>query len=227
MNPLRSKRLIIYPLTADELREKLLSEKDEDTKTAYREMLSASREHPEFAQWYTVWEIDLYDGTAVGSLCFMGPPVCATVGIGCAIDDDHRGNDYASEALNAACEWAFSHNGVTFVSAAAAPGSASSLAAVEKAGFVTVLSDDGDGALLMREREKPIFAATISAVGLALGSAYGLQSGRIAIGMGIGLCAGLAVGLFLDIRERQRRKELKELYVSSIMLNAEEKDPPA
>ena len=131
-----TERLKIYTTFREEMEHIIENETDEDMKTAYGEMLQGALDHPEQWEWYSVWNIELKDGTIVGDLCFKGLNQDGSVEIGYGILEAHRGRGYAAEAAGAAVSWALSQPGVTRVEAETEPGNIASRRVLEKCGFV-------------------------------------------------------------------------------------------
>ncbi len=109
--------------------------------------------HPERVGW-VVWYIVLRENdssprTLVGSCGFKGEPdEMGTVELGYAIVDNFQRRGYASEAVAALVEWAFSHPEVTCVVGQVMWDNVPSLKVVGKLGFVRV--GDGDEPGLVR-----------------------------------------------------------------------------
>ena len=90
LSAIKTKRLILTPMSGDEMAALIAAETDGHLRAAYGEMLRLSREHPESADWYACWRIDRRDGQRVGNFCFKGPPENGGVEIGCGIDEAYR-----------------------------------------------------------------------------------------------------------------------------------------
>ena len=151
---IKTKKLIIRPLSDEELEELCNSVTDAEEKKAYGEMLEGCRSHHVNRLWYTAWEISLREtGERVGDICFKGTPENNETEIGYGIDEQHRNRGYASEAVKAMTEWAFSNSGeLYFVTAQAAPENNASIRVLQKNGFVP--AGQGDEGLLF-EKERP------------------------------------------------------------------------
>ena len=105
---LKTKRLLISPMSQGELKELRDGIADEELKKAYGEMLEGCRKHPEQWHWYTAWKICMRkEGQMVGDLCFKGPVPNYSVEIGYGILEEYQRNGYAGEAAKALIEWAF------------------------------------------------------------------------------------------------------------------------
>lgn len=130
-----TRRLCIRPRTAAEMELLCAAEPDVELKKAYGEMLDAMRALPGREEWGADWIICLRDGTAVGGAGFKGAPDGGSVEIGYGIDESHRNQGYAAEAVGGLCRWAFAQPGVRLVEAETAPDNAASRRVLAKNGF--------------------------------------------------------------------------------------------
>ena len=134
-----TERLFLIPLNNTAL-QKLMGRTaftDPETAQAYSEMLAGCRAHPEQWLWYTAWGLYQNDsGDFIGDLCFKGLPENGRPEIGYGLLGEYWNQGYATEAVRAACQWAFSQPGVTAVEAETDPDNAASQAVLRKAGFV-------------------------------------------------------------------------------------------
>ena len=114
----------------------IAAESDTELKKAYSEMLGYSLNHPDQWEWYAMWMIELKDGTHIGDLCFkgLGPNGVAEIGYG--ILEEYQGQGYATEAVQAAVDWAFQQPNVTVLEAETAPDNNASKRVLEKCGFI-------------------------------------------------------------------------------------------
>lgn len=130
------------------------AETDAELKKAYSEMLAGCLEKPELYEWYAMWLIELKDGTRVGDLCFKGLGEDGSAELGYGILEEHRRRGYATEAVKAASEWAFTHPEVAAVEAETEPDNAVSRKVLEKCGFVAsgAVGEEGPRFVLTRER---------------------------------------------------------------------------
>ncbi len=106
---LNTERLCIYPASRERMEAMIASEQDEELKKAYFEMLEGCLQHPDQWDWYAIWMIEKTDGTHIGDLCFKGLQKNGIAEIGYGILAEHRGQGYATEAVQAVCKWAFGH----------------------------------------------------------------------------------------------------------------------
>ena len=132
---LNTKRLRIYPASREQMEAMIASEQDEELKKAYTEMLEGCLRHPNQWDWYAIWMIEKTDGTHIGDLCFKGLREDGIAEIGYGILEEHQGQGYATEAVQAACHWAFLHPDVRSLEAETDAENAASQRVLEKCGF--------------------------------------------------------------------------------------------
>lgn len=204
----KTKRLIITPMTDAEMEALAAAETDAHMKNAYLEMLEGARSHAKARIWYTAWRIALKDGTPVGDLCFKGPQREGEVEIGYGISDAHKGAGYATEAVKAMTDWALGHEGVWFVVAQTEPDNAASQRVLEKCGFAR--DGEGDeGPRFTKEKPKPSNMTVFMCCGMSMGLAIGLSLNGMVTGMCIGLCLGLCFGTYLDKNAEKEREKCR------------------
>ena len=134
-----TERLFLIPLNDSALQALMerTASTDPETAQAYSEMLAGCRAHPEQWLWYTAWGLYQNDsGDFIGDLCFKGLPENGRPEIGYGLLEEYWNQGYATEAVRAACRWAFSQPGVTAVEAETNPDNAASQAVLRKVGFV-------------------------------------------------------------------------------------------
>lgn len=105
-------------------------------KVAYTEMLEGCLSHPDQWEWYTIWMIELKDGTHIGELCFKGIAEEGTVEIGYGITEDYRCCGYATEAVTALTAWALEHPCIMCVTAETEESNIASRKVLDKVGFM-------------------------------------------------------------------------------------------
>ena len=132
---IRTERLCIYPTSWKQMEAMIASEQDEELKIAYTEMLEGCLRHPDQWDWYAIWLIEKTDGTHVGDLCFKGLRENGIAEIGYGILEEYRRQGYATEAVQAACRWAFRHAEVKSLEAETETENAASQRVLEKCGF--------------------------------------------------------------------------------------------
>ena len=106
---LLTERLRIYPASLAQMEAMIASEQDAELKKAYTEMLEGCLRRPDQWDWYAAWMIEKTDGTHIGDLCFKGLREDGIAEIGYGILEAYQGQGYATEAVRAACRWAFDH----------------------------------------------------------------------------------------------------------------------
>ena len=132
---LETKRLIIYPLTIQEMKNLILKTKDKELKKAYKEMLDGATNYPALQQWYIAWNIKLKNGTTIGDLCFKGISDDKTVEVGYGITSKYQNKGYGTEAVNKIIEWALKE-GAKRIEAETDPNNKASQRVLEKCGFI-------------------------------------------------------------------------------------------
>ena len=142
---IETNRLKIHASSRDEMETFIEAQTADVLKAAYTEMLDGCLEHPDQWEWYAIWMIELKDGTHVGELCFKGLSADGIAEIGYGISEEYQSNGYATEAVKAILEWAFSHPEVVTVEAETDPDNTASIRVLEKCGFAPngVLGEEG------------------------------------------------------------------------------------
>lgn len=208
----RTKRLTICPMTDEELHAKRDGETDPETKNAYSEMLAGCEAHPDERIWYTDWCIRLKDGTPIGGIGFKGTACFAEVELGYAIDEAYRGNGYASEAVRAMVDWAFSRSEeIFYVMAEVIDGNEVSIRVLEKNGFSAVIRGK-EGMRYARTREQTSMSGVFLCFGMAFGTSIGSMFHNMALGMSFGILGGLALGACLDSAAKKRQAEAERIH---------------
>jgi RimJ/RimL family protein N-acetyltransferase len=142
---IETNRLKIYAASQG-IMETFIEAKNMDIlKAAYTEMLNGCLEHPDQWDWYAIWMIELKDGTHIGELCFKGLSTDGIAEIGYGISEEYRNIGYASEAVKAILEWAFSHSEVTAVEAETDTENTASKRVLKKCGFTLngIIGEEG------------------------------------------------------------------------------------
>ena len=134
----KTKRMIIQPMSDEEIENLIEASGSDELRTAYREMLSGCKRDPENRIWYAPWKMTLKnDDTYIGNLSFKGPAQDNVVEIGYGILPDQEGKGYTTEAVQAMTQWAFGNADVVFVEAETEPENRASRRILEKCGFVS------------------------------------------------------------------------------------------
>ena len=137
-NVIRTKRMILYPLTENEMEAVISRETDKEMKQAYSEMLAGCIAKPEQRIWYAIWNMQLNDGSdiIIGDYAFKGLDENGMVEIGYGIKEPYESKGYMTEAVTAAVKWARMQPGVKTVEAETDPDNKASQRVLEKAGFM-------------------------------------------------------------------------------------------
>lgn len=212
---LKTKRLILKPLTDIELEERIATAPDPEMKKALGEMLAGCKSDPDNRIWYTEWAFILKEtGRMIGSLDFKGPENRGEVELGYGTDEEYRCKGYTTEAVKAAIEWAFSQNGdIYYITAETAPDNQASRRVLEKAGFRPSGWDGEEGPRF--ELERP--ATNWMSIGMCLGMSLGLcfSSINIGIGLAVGMCLGLAIGACVDFSVKAKLKDARAEHIKN------------
>ena len=153
---IQTDRLDIYPASREQMEAMIASERDEELKKAYSEMLEGCLLHPEQWDWYAAWIMETKDGTQVGDLCFKGLRENGTAEIGYGILEAFQGQGYATEAVQAACRWAFGHAELKSLEAETEAGNAASQRVLAKCGFCATGTLGEEGPRFTLERPNPL-----------------------------------------------------------------------
>jgi hypothetical protein len=207
-DPIKTKRLILTPLTAKQLAAQEAEEENELLCGALVEMRNHVVDEPGLALWYTGWQVSLKNGgQPVGLLGFHGPATDQTVELGYEIRAEHRGNGYCEETVKALVNWAFGCDGVYFISVLAEEQNGASNHVLEKLKFYRVESPVAGMNAWELERPASAWMSVYMSIGIAIGLAFGqMMFNNIAIGLAIGIGAGIALGSGLDSQDRAARK---------------------
>jgi RimJ/RimL family protein N-acetyltransferase len=177
---------------------------DEHIREALREMYELCAEHPGDYLWHTNWQIILKaENISIGSIGFKGPPNAghgAEVGYG--INKAYQNKGFATEALTAMINWAFSQQNVYYIQAHTEAGNDPSKKVLEKCGFKL----SGEGLLYEKEKAASAWMAVYMCIGMSTGMSIGAAMGNISIGMCLGMSMGIAVGTALDAQDKKNRK---------------------
>lgn len=147
-----TERLILYPADGIQMEGAIDTVQDAELKKAYEEMLTGCISHPHQWDWYAMWMIERHDGKHVGDLCFKGLGADGVAEIGYGIEEEYRGQGYATEAVRAAISWAFSHPEVKRIEAEAEEGNAASRRVLAKCCFLASGEIGEEGPRYFRNR---------------------------------------------------------------------------
>ncbi|MGN0354559.1 MAG: GNAT family N-acetyltransferase [Muricoprocola sp.] len=138
----KTKRMLIQPMSDEEIENLIDTSDSDELRNAYSEMLSGCKSDPENRIWYAPWKMTLKkDHTYIGDLGFKGPVRDNAVEIGYGILPEHEGKGYTTEAVQAMTQWAFGNADIVFIEAETEPENRASQRILEKCGFVP----DGEG----------------------------------------------------------------------------------
>ena len=137
-NVIQTERMILYPLTENEMEAVISRETDKEMKQAYSEMLAGCIAKPEQRIWYAIWNMQLNDGSdiIIGDYAFKGLDENGMIEIGYGIKEQYESKGYMTEAVTAAVEWARMQPGVKKVEAETDPDNKASQRVLQKAGFI-------------------------------------------------------------------------------------------
>ena len=209
-----TRRLRFYPMTDEQLSNLHAAETDPELSQAYLEMLQGCQQHPTTRLWYTAWQITLRDGTPIGDYCFKGTTVNGEVELGYGLLKPYWGQGYATEAAQAAVEWAFKQSNVWFVSAQTEPSNVASQKVLHKIGF----TPDGmgeEGPRFVKEKPASQWIPLYMTLGMGMGVSVGSATSNIGLTISLGMLVGLALGTMLDARDRAQRARIKALHTES------------
>lgn len=132
-----TERMLIYPISNEEMEIKVKDETDSEMKQAYSEMLAGCREKPDQRVWYAVWIMQLKSSRQiVGDLCFKGLNDNGSVEIGYGIEKKYEGKGLMTEAVTAMAQWASNQLGVSQIEAEIEANNIASQRVLQKAGFL-------------------------------------------------------------------------------------------
>lgn len=222
---LKTKRLILVPMSDPEIRRLIEQETSEEMQKAYGEMLAGCEKDPEHRIFYAPWKISLKkEGTMIGDIDFKGPADHYAVEIGYGIHPEYEGCGYTTEAAAALVEWAFSQEDIVFVEAETAPDNKASQRILEKLKF----QPDGEGEegpRFVLEKMLTNWMSIYMLFGLSIGMSLGTAWGSTGTGLCLGICGGLAIGAGLDSsykKERERIRQERKAYKDELKQKEEQ-----
>ena len=132
---LRTKTLILNPLTREETLAMVEAMSPENRAEVSEEWLAALRASASIDPWRHGFSmVHQATGHTVGQCGFKGPPADGVVEIAYAVDPEHQSNGYATEAAEALTKFAFAQN-VAIVRAHTLPAANASTRVLTKCGF--------------------------------------------------------------------------------------------
>ena len=140
-----TERLKIYAASQDIMKQFIEAQTVDALKAAYTEMLNGCLDHSDQWDWYAIWMIELKAGTHIGELCFKGLSANGIAEIGYGISEAYQNKGYATEAVRAILEWAFSHPEVIAIEAETESENAVSISVLKKCGFALngIIGEEG------------------------------------------------------------------------------------
>lgn len=149
---IESERLLLYPVSNEEMKLLIENEKDDELKQAYSEMLQMCMNEPENRIWHVLWNIELKDkpNIIIGNFSFKGINDGITE-IGYGLKEGYCGKGYMTEALKRVCEWALTQESVKGVEAETSPENDASQRVLLNAGFVAAGKNGAEGPRFMFE----------------------------------------------------------------------------
>ena len=124
----------------------------DELRAAYSEMLENCLKYPDKWEWFTMWVIELHDGTHIGGLCFKGIDNDGVAEIGYGISEEYQSKGYATEAVRAVSGWAFKNPDLTRIESEAEPDNIASIRVLEKCGFAANGKLGEEGARFVLDR---------------------------------------------------------------------------
>ncbi len=132
-----TERMLIFPISNEEIEKRVWEETDAEMKQAFQNMLAGCREKPDQRVWYAIWLMQLKNSKqAVGDICFKGLNDNGSVEIGYGIKKEYEGKGLMTEAVTAMAKWASNQTGVSYVEAETDPDNVASQRVLQKAGFL-------------------------------------------------------------------------------------------
>lgn len=206
---IKTKRLILRPMSELELTEYITNIDNAELKQAYTEMLEGTRNDPQNWMWYTAWKMTLKkeQSIIVGDLCFKGPQKNGGVEIGYGMNPEYEGQGYMTEAAQALISWAFSQKDVYVIFAETEPGNAASQRVLEKLKF-SPCGVGTEGPRFRIEKPQSAWTSIYMCFGLSIGMSVGISLGNMSYGMCMGIPIGMLIGISLDRQEKKHRANI-------------------
>lgn len=208
---IKTKRLTLRPMSDGEIEALMERIDDDDLRAAYGEMLNVCKRDPENRVWYAPWKMTLKDSQeSVGDICFKGPVKNHSVEIGYGVLPEHESNGYASEALQAVTQWAFSQKDVVFVEAETATDNRASQHVLEKCGFVPDGTTGDEGPRFVLESPLTNWTPIYMLFGMSIGMSIGHFQNQVLWGMAIGISLGVLAGVLLNNSAKKNWEALRQ-----------------
>ena len=158
MIKIETKRLLLYPISDEEMQKVIDDEKDPEMKKAYSEMLQGCLDNSEDRVWFATWNMELKEQpkAIVGDICFKGITDDGMVEIGYGLKEGYCGNGYMTEAVSSITEWALSQNKVSRVEAETDPDNLPSKRILANVGFIPTGEVGEEGPRFVLEKKMTV-----------------------------------------------------------------------
>lgn len=207
---LKTKRLVLEPMTLQELEQAYQTEQDTEMKKAYQDMLDGCRKYPKEHLWHTNWKITKREnGEQIGGIGWKYAPRQKEVEIGYDIKEPYRRQGYGTEAVEKMIEWAFSNRDVYYVMAETLPDNTASRKLLKKLGF-TEAGEGEEGLRFEKEAPQMHYLPIFMSMGMCWGIWLGMMGRHLYMGLPLGMGLSVLLGAVLDKIEKDMRKQLKE-----------------
>jgi len=152
---IETERLLLYPISNEEMKIIIEQEADPEMKQAYSEMLQGCIDDSKNRVWYAIWLMELKEsqGTIVGDFCFKGIEPDGMVEIGYGLRSGFCKKGYMAEAVKAASKWALNQDGVTRVEAETDPDNLASQKVLDRVGYMATgeIGEEGPRFIFVNE----------------------------------------------------------------------------
>lgn len=132
---IETKRLILKPMTAEDIRIEMddpasldkkwglksqkvrQPEKDEHVRSAFKSRIEMINEHLNSFEWYTNWAVILKSESAIvgGIMIISEPDEAGEAEFGYGTDPEYQNKGYMTEAVGALAEWSFNNPDLKYV----------------------------------------------------------------------------------------------------------------
>lgn len=219
MKHVKSKRLIMEPMSIEEMDELIEKETDLELVELYKDLKEKASDNLQEYKWYSTWKICLRDDNKqIGEFHFNGLNNCTTQ-MGYKINEEYWGQGYTYEVLDAMMNYALSQDEVYFIEMLIKKNDEYKVKALNKFKFKMVAETDTE-ALYALEKPKSKMLIIFASIGLCIGLAVGFSLNAvvfslnyIAIGISVGLCLGALIGATIDKNDEDKRKECQEARI--------------
>ena len=212
MKHVKSKRLVMQPMSIEEMDDLIQKESDVDLANLYKELKEKASDNLNEYKWYSTWKICLKeDNKQIGEFHFNGLNNNTTQ-MGYKINEEYWGQGYTYEVLEAMMNYALSQDEVYFIEMQIKKDDEYKVKALNKFKFKKVAETETE-ALYALEKPKSKMLIIFASIGLCIGLAIGISLNYIAIGISVGLCLGALIGATIDKNDEDKRKESQEARI--------------